>query len=62
MGSSYDPFEFEDEYRHVLRLLALGGKTLEVNTRVPLHREVVEWWRQEDGNPLDFWRCGSRGV
>jgi len=50
----YDPHDFEDEYRHVLRLLAVGGKTLEVNTRVPLHREVVEWWRQEGGRTITF--------
>jgi len=29
----YDPHDFEDEYRHVLRCLATADKTLEVNTR-----------------------------
>ncbi|SQD97304.1 MULTISPECIES: PHP domain-containing protein [unclassified Parafrankia] len=30
----YDPYDFEEEYRHVLRVLATAGKVLEVNTRV----------------------------
>jgi histidinol-phosphatase (PHP family) len=50
----YDPHDFEEEYRHVLRLLATAGKTLEVNTRVPLHPEVLDWWRQEGGRAISF--------
>ena len=50
----YDPHDFEEEYRHVLRLLAAAGKALEVNTRVPLHPEVLAWWRQEGGRTITF--------
>lgn len=50
----YDPCEFEEEYRYVLHLLAAAGKTLEVNTRVPLHPEVLGWWRQEGGRTITF--------
>jgi histidinol-phosphatase (PHP family) len=50
----YDPHDFEEEYRHVLRLLATAGKALEVNTRVPLHPEILAWWRQEGGLAVTF--------
>lgn len=50
----YDPRDFEDEYRYVLRLLAAAGKTLEVNTKVPLRPEVLDWWRQEGGRTITF--------
>lgn len=50
----YDPHDFEEEYRHVLRLLAEAGKALEVNTRVPLHPEILAWWRQEGGRAITF--------
>ena len=34
----FDPVEFEDEYRAVLRALAGSGRVLEVNTRLPMPR------------------------
>ncbi|MER5636560.1 PHP domain-containing protein [Kitasatospora sp. NPDC002227] len=53
-GQPYDPYDFEEEHRHVLRRLAAAGKVLEVNTRVPLHAEVVGWWREEGGRAITF--------
>ena len=50
----FRPHEFEDEFRHVLRLLAEGGRALEVNTKVPLHPEIVGWWREEGGTAITF--------
>lgn len=50
----YDPHVFEEEYRHVLRLLAAADKALEVNTRVPLHPLVLTWWHQEGGQAITF--------
>lgn len=50
----YDPNTFEEEYRHVLALLAERDLVLEVNTRVPLHYEVVSWWREAGGARLSF--------
>ena len=50
----YDPNAFEDEFRHALRALADSGRALEVNTRVPLHPEVVRWWRDEGGQAVTF--------
>lgn len=50
----YDPCEFQDEYRHVLRALASAGKILEINTQVPLHPLILTWWRQEGGQAVTF--------
>jgi histidinol-phosphatase (PHP family) len=50
----FDPCAFEEEYRHVLRRLAAGGRALEVNTRVPLHPQIVRWWREEGGTAVTF--------
>jgi histidinol-phosphatase (PHP family) len=50
----FDPHAFEDEFRHVLRVLADSGRALEVNTKVPLHPEVVRWWREEGGPAITF--------
>lgn len=50
----FDPNAFQDEFRHALRVLAASGRALEVNTRVPLHPEVVRWWREEGGSAITF--------
>jgi histidinol-phosphatase (PHP family) len=50
----YDPREFEDEHREILRVLAAADKVLELNTRVPLHSSVLKWWRQAAGKAITF--------
>ncbi|MFI6681259.1 PHP domain-containing protein [Kribbella sp. NPDC050470] len=50
----YEPATFEDEFRAVLRALAGSGRALEVNTKVPLHGEVVRWWYQAGGDAVVF--------
>jgi histidinol-phosphatase (PHP family) len=50
----FDPNVFEDEFRYALRVLAAGGRALEVNTVVPLHPQVVRWWREEGGSAITF--------
>jgi histidinol-phosphatase (PHP family) len=50
----FDPAAFEDEFRHALRVLAGSGRALEINTKVPLHPEVVRWWREEGGSAIAF--------
>ncbi|NUR70647.1 MAG: PHP domain-containing protein [Hamadaea sp.] len=50
----FDPYAFEEEFRHALRLLADSGRALEVNTCVPLHPEIVRWWREEGGSAITF--------
>jgi histidinol-phosphatase (PHP family) len=53
-AGNYQPATFEDEYRAVLRALAQSGRVLEVNTRVPLHPEVVGWWYEAGGAAVTF--------
>ena len=50
----FDPLDFQQEYRHVLRLLARAGKALEVNTTVPLHPQILAWWREDGGQAITF--------
>jgi histidinol-phosphatase (PHP family) len=50
----FDVHAFEAEFRAVLRALAATGRTLEVNTRLPLHPEVVRWWRDVGGETVTF--------
>jgi histidinol-phosphatase (PHP family) len=50
----YDPRQFEELHREVLRGVADADKVLEVNTRVPLHPSVLRWWRQEGGKAITF--------
>jgi histidinol-phosphatase (PHP family) len=45
---------FEEEFRHALDVLARSGRALEVNTRVPLHPDVVRWWREAGGSAITF--------
>jgi histidinol-phosphatase (PHP family) len=50
----FDPLDFKEEYRHVLRLLANADKALEVNTAVPLHPQILAWWREDGGRAITF--------
>ena len=50
----YHPATFEAEHRTVLRALAQSGRCLEVNTRVPLHAEIVRWWYEVGGEGVSF--------
>ncbi|MFC7484970.1 PHP domain-containing protein [Luedemannella flava] len=45
---------FEDEFRHALRLLADSGRTLEVNTKLPLDPAILHCWREEGGSTVTF--------
>lgn len=50
----FAPADFQDEFRHALSTLAETGRILEVNTRGPLHPEIVRWWREEGGEAVTF--------
>jgi histidinol-phosphatase (PHP family) len=50
----FDPTSFQDEFPHALRALAGSGRALEVNTKVPVHPEIVAWWREEGGEAITF--------
>lgn len=50
----FDPVNFEEEYREVLRALARSGRALEINTRVPMGPEIVRWWWELGGRAVTF--------
>lgn len=50
----FDPFAFEDEFRHALHVAADSGRALEVNTKVPLHSVILRWWGDEGGAAITF--------
>jgi histidinol-phosphatase (PHP family) len=64
----YTERAFEEEYRAVLRALAVGDRVLEVNTKSPLaSAELVGWWREAGGRAVSFgsdahqpWRVGDK--
>lgn len=53
-GAEHQTSDFEDDYRTVLAHLAVKGKALEVNTRVPLSLDILRWWRDEHGEAITF--------
>jgi histidinol-phosphatase (PHP family) len=50
----FDPATFEDEFRHTLRATAQSGRALEINTVIPLHSAVLQWWHEEGGDAVTF--------
>ncbi|MEU4669746.1 PHP domain-containing protein [Amycolatopsis sp. NPDC023774] len=46
--------DFEEEFRTVLRALADSGRALELNTKVPLPRDVLLWWAAEGDRILSY--------
>ncbi len=50
----FDIADFEDEFRHALRVLADADRALEVNTRMPFSAGLVRWWREEGGKAVTF--------
>lgn len=50
----FDPTAFEEEYRAVLAALAATDRVLEVNTRVPLFAEALDWWRDVGGRAVSI--------
>jgi histidinol-phosphatase (PHP family) len=50
----FRPESVEDEYRGALEALAASGRALEVNTRLKLPPEVVDWWHEAGGEAVTF--------
>ncbi len=50
----FDPADFEEEFREVLRALAETERALEINTRVPLAPSILGWWRDLGGRAVSF--------
>ncbi|QZY29104.1 PHP domain-containing protein [Nocardioides coralli] len=53
-AAPFDPHDFEHDFRETLRAVASSGRALEVSTRVPLHRLLLRWWREEGGQAVSF--------
>jgi histidinol-phosphatase (PHP family) len=53
-AAPYDPRRHEEEHRQLLRALVASDRILEVNTRVPLHPQVLTWWREDGGRAITF--------
>lgn len=53
-SGQFDPSDFEEEFRHALHVTADSGRALEVSTKVPLHAEILRWWRDEGGSAITF--------
>jgi histidinol-phosphatase (PHP family) len=53
-ADAFDPKDFEDQFRFALRILADSGRTLEVNTTVPLCSAIVRWWREQGGSTITY--------
>jgi ADP-ribose pyrophosphatase YjhB (NUDIX family) len=53
-ADAFAPEDFEEEFRHTLRLTAESGRVLEVNTVVPFHATMLRWWRAEGGDAVTF--------
>lgn len=53
-GDAFDPNHFEDEFRHVLDLLAASERALEINTRLKPYPEIVHWWHEAGGQAISF--------
>jgi histidinol-phosphatase (PHP family) len=53
-AGSFRPQLVEDEFRGALEALAGSGRSLEVNTRLPLAYQVVDWWYDAGGQSVTF--------
>lgn len=49
----FDPTQFEEGFRHAMRVLADSGRVLEMNTR-RLWSWVPQWWSEEGGRAITF--------
>ncbi len=48
------PEQVEEQYRSALEVLAASGRSLEVNTRLRLAHQVVDWWHDAGGTTVTF--------
>jgi histidinol-phosphatase (PHP family) len=52
--AAFRPEPLEKPFRAALAALAASGRILEINTRVPLAPQIVDWWRHEGGQAVTF--------
>jgi histidinol-phosphatase (PHP family) len=53
-AGSYDPGQFEDEFRQTLRVVARTGRALEMNVGGKIRPWVAQWWSEEGGRAITF--------
>lgn len=54
LAGPFHPAKFEEEFRLALRATAGSGRALEINTVVPLHSAILNWWHDEGGDAVTF--------
>lgn len=50
----FDPRRFEDEFRQVLRAIAVSGRALELNVGGLIRPWIPQWWTEEGGRAITF--------
>lgn len=50
----FDPSQFEDDFRHALRVVAGSGRALEMNVGGTLRPWIAQWWSEEGGQAITF--------
>lgn len=50
----FNPYDFEDEFRHVMRALAESDRALELNVGGPIRPWIPQWWSEEGGRAITF--------
>jgi histidinol-phosphatase (PHP family) len=51
---TFDPWQFEGEFRGAMRAIAASGRALEMNTRRPAQSWLPQWWAEEGGTSVSF--------
>lgn len=50
----FNPHDFEDEFRQVMRALASSDRALELNVGGPIRPWIPQWWAEEGGRAITF--------
>ncbi len=50
----FDPYSFEEEFRHAMRAVARSGRALEMNVGATIRPWLMQWWSEEAGQAITF--------
>lgn len=50
----FDPYDFEEEFRHAMRAVAQSGRALEMNVGPTIRPWLMQWWSEEGGQAITF--------
>jgi histidinol-phosphatase (PHP family) len=50
----FNPGDYEEELRYALKSIAMSGRVLEVNAKLPLDEVILRWWVHEGGDRITF--------